>query len=304
MHLELRTLKEHEELQKRLEKLEREAKQLEREAKKEIADLQEEVARRARIAEKETEMAKVPSSCGSSFRSISPVETPDNNLTKVSDWMDKPEEAENVASPINVPSVYQQTSISAPVITVQSMQGGQCSAQVKDLKSSLKPVMSTEAVVRDIGKDGTKTVIGVGSQRATAQPEVKFASTKPSMTLMADQNRLPPTFGDTPSGAFQVPQLANTQKQYSPIQGPNIASNVRDDYYIRSSLPKMKLAEFSGDPLQWPEWSQLFQTTIHAANMDDSVKMNHVKTMVTGKAKEAIAGLGYTAESKMWRGTF
>ena len=30
--------------------------------------------------------------------------------------------------------------------------------------------------------------------------------------------------------------------------------------------------------------------------MDDSLKMNHLKTMVPGKAKEAIAGLGYTAE--------
>ena len=214
--------------------------------------------------------------------------------------MDKTEEAENVASPINVPSVYKQTSVSGPVITVQSMQGGQCSAQVRDLKSSLKPVISTKAVVRDIGKDGTKTLIGVGSRRATAQPEVKFASTKPSMTLMADQNRLPPTFGDSPSDAFQVPQLANTQKQYSPSQGSNMASNVRDDYYIRSSLPKLKLAEFSGDPLEWPEWSQLFQSTVHAANMDESVEMNHLKTMVTGKAKEAIAGLGlyclHTAE--------
>ena len=216
MHLELKTLKEHEELQKRLEKLEREAKQLEREAKeKEIANLQEEVARRARIAEKEIEMAKVPSSCGSSFRSISPVETPDDNLTKVSDWMDKTEEAENVASPINVPSVYQQTSVSAPVNTGQSMQGGQRSAQVRDLKSSLKPVMSTEAAVRDIGKDGTKTVIRDGSQRVTAQPDVKFATPKPSMTLRADQNRLPPTFGGLPSGAFQVPQLANTEAVYA-----------------------------------------------------------------------------------------
>ena len=134
MHLELKVLKEHEELQKRLEKLEREAKQLEREAKeKEIADLQEEVARRARIAEKEIEMAKVLNSCGSSFGSISPVETPDDILTKVSDWIDETEEAENVASPINVPSVYQQTSVSAPVITVQWMQGGQCFAQVRDL---------------------------------------------------------------------------------------------------------------------------------------------------------------------------
>ena len=167
---------------------------------------------------------------------------------------------------------------------------------MRDLKSSLKPVMSTETAVRDIGKDRTKTVIGVGSQRATAQPEVKFFTSKPPMTLMAGQSWVPPTNGGNPTSAFQVPQLENTQKQYMPSQGPNIASNTRDDYFIRSSLPKLKLAEFSGDPLEWPEWSQLFQATVHAANMDDSVKMNHLKTMVTGKAKEAIAGLGYTAE--------
>ena len=244
-------MKEQEELQSRLEKLRRNAEQ------NEIADLQEKLARKANIAEKEIERTKVSSSCGSSFRSISPVGTPDDNLSKVSDWMDKTEEAENVALSINVPPGYQQTSISAPVITVQSTHGGQGSAQVRDLKSSLKPVMSTETAVRDIGKDRTKTVIDVGSQRATAQPEVKFASSKPSMTLGADQNRLPPTFGGIPSGAFQVPQHANTQKQYSPSQGPNMGSNVRDDYYIRSSLPKLKLAEFSGDPLEWPEWSQL-----------------------------------------------
>ena len=232
------------------------------------------------------------SSRGSSFRSTSPVGTPDGNLTKVSRWMNKTEEAENVASLINVPSVCQQTSVSAPAITVQSMHGGQCSALVRDLKPPLKPIKSTEAAMRDIGKDRTKTVIGVGSQRATAQPEVKFASSKLWMTLSADQNRLPPTFGDTPSGALQVPQLANTQKQYS----PNMASNVRDDYYIRSSFPKLKLAEFSGDPLEWPERPQLFQATVHATNMDDSVEMNHLKTMITGKAKEAFPGLGYTAE--------
>ena len=290
LDLKLNALKEQEELQSRLEKLRRNAEQ------KEIADLQEELARKARIAEKEIERAKVSSSRGYSLRSISPVGTPDDNLSKVSGWMDKTEEAENVASTTNVPSVYQQTSISAPVITVQSMQGGQCSALVRDLSPPVKPTISTEAASRGIGKDRTKTVIDVGSQRATAQPEVKFATSKPPMTLMADQSWVPPTNGGNPSSAFQVPQLANTQKQYMPSQGPNIVSTTRDDYFIRSSLPKLKLAEFSGDPLEWPEWSQLFQATVHAANIDDSVKMNHLKTMVTGKAKEAIAGLGYTAE--------
>ena len=98
LDLELNALNEQEELQSRLEKLRRNAEQ------NEIADLQEKLARKAKIAEKEIERAKVSSNYGSSFRSISPVETPDDDLTKVSDWMDKTEETENVASLINVPS--------------------------------------------------------------------------------------------------------------------------------------------------------------------------------------------------------
>ena len=121
----------------------------------------------------------------------------------------------------------------------------------------LKPSISTEAAVLDIGKVRTKTVIGAGSQRATAQLGVNFASPKPSMILSADQNRLPPTFGGILSGAFQVPQLANTQKQYLLSRGPNFAPSARDDFFIRPSVPKLKLAEFSGDPLELPEWSTI-----------------------------------------------
>ena len=103
--------------------------------------------------------------------------------------MDKTEEAENVASSINVLPVYQQTPVSAPVISVQSMHGGHSSALVRDLKPSVKPIISTEAIMRGIGRDRTRTVFGVGSRRATAQAEVKFASSKQSMTLSADQNQ-------------------------------------------------------------------------------------------------------------------
>ena len=103
--------------------------------------------------------------------------------------MDKAEENENLASSINVPFVYQQTSVSAPVITVQSMQGGQCSTQGRDLKPSVKPTIPTESALRGIGTDNTETVISAGSQRATELPEVKFNTSKPSMSLSADQNR-------------------------------------------------------------------------------------------------------------------
>ena len=42
-----------------------------------------------------------------------------------------------------------------------------------EMKSSVKPVISTEAAVRDIRRDGTKIDHGADNQRATAQPELK-----------------------------------------------------------------------------------------------------------------------------------
>ena len=120
LDLELNALEEQEELQTRLEKHRRNSEQ------NELADLQEKLARKAKMAEKDIERAEVSSSCGSSLRSISPVGTQDDNLKKVSGWMDKKEEAENVAPPINVPSVYPQASVSAPVTTVRTTHREQC----------------------------------------------------------------------------------------------------------------------------------------------------------------------------------
>ena len=64
--------------------------------------------------------------------------------------------------------------------------------------------------------------------------------------------------------------------------------------FVQTSLPKLKLSEFHGDPLEWPEWSSLFTATIHIAPIDDNAKMSHLKTLVKGRAKVAIAGLGYS----------
>ena len=103
----LKAFKEQEELQTHREKLRREAKEIEIAGlQEEMAGLQEELARKARITEKETERAKVSISCGSRFRNISPVGTLDDNLTKVSEEMEKREGGENLAQSVNVPSEY------------------------------------------------------------------------------------------------------------------------------------------------------------------------------------------------------
>ena len=61
-----------------------------------------------------------------------------------------------------------------------------------------------------------------------------------------------------------------------------------------SSLPKFKMTEIAGDPLEWPKWSSLFNEVIHNAPIDDNAKMSHLKTLVKGEAKASIAGLGYS----------
>ena len=65
-------MRELEELQTSVEKLRREAKFGIAGSQEEMAGLQEQLTRKARITEKEIERAKVSSSCGPSFQSISP----------------------------------------------------------------------------------------------------------------------------------------------------------------------------------------------------------------------------------------
>ena len=62
------------------------------------------------------------------------------------------------------------------------------------------------------------------------------------------------------------------------------------------NLPKLKLFEFSGDPLDWPEWSGLFTAIVDESDITDAEKMHCLKTTVTGKARDAIAGLGFSGE--------
>ena len=54
-------------------------------------------------------------------------------------------------------------------------------------------------------------------------------------------------------------------------------------------LPEWKLSEFNGDPLNWHEWYGQFKSAIDLQSLTDDVKLTYLKTLVTGKAKIAIA---------------
>ena len=67
-------------------------------------------------------------------------------------------------------------------------------------------------------------------------------------------------------------------------------------YSGSTSLPKLKLNNFDGNPIEWPEWSSMFMATVDQRPIPDSEKMSHLNTRLTGKARSAISGMGYSGQ--------
>ena len=61
----------------------------------------------------------------------------------------------------------------------------------------------------------------------------------------------------------------------------------------KDHLPEWELSKYSGDPLQWPEWFGQFKSAIDSALLTDDAQLTYLKTLVTGKAKTAIAEFAY-----------
>ena len=61
----------------------------------------------------------------------------------------------------------------------------------------------------------------------------------------------------------------------------------------KDPLPEWQLAQYNGDPLQWHEWFGQFKNAIDSQSLIDDVKLTYLETLVTGKAKIAIAEFAY-----------
>ena len=63
------------------------------------------------------------------------------------------------------------------------------------------------------------------------------------------------------------------------------------------SLPKVKLPQFSGNSLEWPQWFGLFQALVDSqVSLSKTEKMVHLQTSVTGVAQKSIAGFMYNPD--------
>ena len=58
--------------------------------------------------------------------------------------------------------------------------------------------------------------------------------------------------------------------------------------------PKPWLREYDGDPLGWPEWIGMFLSTVDGSTKSADEKLTHLKRMLTGPARRALVGMGYS----------
>ena len=290
MLLELEAMKKQEEIDEQLaaKKREAEIRKKHEEMDKlteelEIAKLEEEKERAKRISEKEMEITRAGGSRAStSLRSVFPVPIQSDPFEKVPSWLDQIEVDDKLTE-----KGHKASRIALASETSQQ-QAGALPHTTKLFQPAAKMAQPAGANVGNAGNLFVPKVAPVTLKRAAPQ-YVLFGSSLPPKQ---------PTTNDNMRNDTVPPHVAPPVNLTAPPHshfGPTRIENMSLPASLPASLPKLKLAEFSGDPLDWPE-SGLFLSTVHAANIDTSLKMNHLKTLVTGKAKEVIAGLGYTGD--------
>ena len=62
-------------------------------------------------------------------------------------------------------------------------------------------------------------------------------------------------------------------------------------------MPAACQKSFQETPLEWPEWSGLFDVAVHQKTISDTEKMQYLKTSLTGQAKAAILVMGFSTQS-------
>ena len=157
----------------------------------------------------------------------------------------------------------------------------------------------TTKLFQPAGKMAQPTVANVGNSGNLFVPRVAHVTLKRAAPQHVQFGiHLPPnqpTANNNVRNGTVPPHVAPPVSLTAPPHSHFGATSIKN-MSLPASLLKLNVAEFSGDPLEWPEWSGLFLSTVHAVNIDTSLKMNPLKTLVTEKAKEVVAGLGYTED--------
>ena len=106
---------------------------------------------------------------------------------------------------------------------------------------------------------------------------------------------IPPTYGATVPNQLCWGGPPHPTPSAPSLDSADLIKQLADAITCKKNdpLPEWKLSQYNGDPLQWHEWFGQFKSAIDAQSLTDDVKLTYLKTLVTGKAKTAIAEFAY-----------
>ena len=188
---------------------------------------------------------------------------------------------------VNIPTSHVKPNLSAWTFpapssfpTVHTTVPQPVRGQVKLPSTTATPIVTTTGIFTPV------VPIQSGGTTFYCNP---LATTTPSMTFP-----IPPS---TTAPVKPFPTFPHTVQSTIPPVTPT-AVTIQDLAQLltaakKDHLPEWKLEHYNGDPLQWHEWIGQFRSAIDSAPLSNDVKLTYLKTLVTCKAKTAIAEFAY-----------
>ena len=115
-------------------------------------------------------------------------------------------------------------------------------------------------------------------------------------SVLATRNIRVPEQAERPESQSQLLQQTDGEpksKKSEPTYGTSELQTSDDP----RGLPKLKLTEFSGDFLEWPERAEVFDVILHQKRLSDTEKIQYLKISLTDQAKAAISWLGFSSQA-------
>ena len=133
---------------------------------------------------------------------------------------------------------------------------------------------------------------GAGAVPYTSGGTVYYLPRVPNPTVVQASAPFPPSTNAHPSTSVAAAISASSQL---PGNNPVTLKDLAELLTIsrKDPLPEWKLESYDGNPLQWHEWFGQFRSAVDSAPLSPDVKLTYLKTLVTGKAKLAIANFAY-----------
>ena len=196
----------------------------------------------------------------------------------------------------NADQPYSRASVSSASASLRFWHGKTSSwvnSEESNFDSLLEDALDYKPAVSDYNEAPCSSKQAYARMRGleTPKPRARSMDLKPKKSLKFDANVFLPrsAYAAAVKPVVPTPEPSSTLTLASTPAFPPAAS-------VFIKLPKLVLDKYDGDPFEWPEWSGQFLATVDESGISYGNKMNCLKSLLNGKAKAAIEGMGISGQ--------